>query len=285
MGKTLQSGKNKRKKWLAVLLAVILFISLVLGVLQLGVWYTETSWEHWYPSYPMVEIKPLLEKSERSEADYRTIYEQTGLTKKGVDDLLAEGKVNKILQIQQGFFVRPNIIVDHFSAFTYIEETDFYMPMIALKTGDILVSATTRVSWFRYGHAALVVDGDSELILEAICPGTESRYGGANSFSYFANFLVLRPKLETQVKESAAKFARHNLVGLPYDLTAGIFSKKAGEQIKSTQCAHLVWYAYNKLGIDLDSNGGAVVKPQDMALSPHVEVVQSYGFDLDTLWA
>ncbi len=285
MGEVLQKRKHKRKKWLAVLLAITLFVSCVLGVLQLGVWYTEKSWEHWYPDYAQVELRPLLEKSEKADADYRVIYEQTGLTKKGVDDLLAEGKIDKILQIQQGFFMRPNIIADHFSAFTYIEETDFYMPMIALKTGDILVSASTRVSWFRYGHAALVVDGDSELILEAICPGTKSRYGGANSFSYFVNFLVLRPKIDEQTKAIVAKYARQNLVGLPYGLTTGILSKKEAETLKRTQCAHLVWYAYKKLGIDLDSNGGLVVKPQDMALSPYVEVVQSYGFNLDTLWA
>ena len=285
MEKILQNKRNKRKKWLAVLLAVFLFISLVLGVLQLGVWHTEKNWEHWYPDYSMVEIRSLLEKNERSEEEYRIIYEQTGLTKKGVDDLLSEGKINKILQIQQGFFVRPKLVVDHFSVFTYIEKTSFLMPMLALKTGDILVSATTRVSWFRYGHAALVVDGENDLILEAICPGTVSRYGGADSFSYFANFLVLRPKLETQVKDNVAKFAKENLVGLPYSLTVGILSKKEQEKLTTTQCAHLVWYAYKQFGIDLDVNGGMVVKPQDIALSPYVEVVQSYGFNLDTLWA
>ena len=286
MSETLQKRSNKRKKRLiAVLLAVTLFLCLVFGVLELGVWYTKTQWEHWYPSYAKENIEPLLEKSELTGEDYRTIYEQTGLTKRGVDDLLAEGKGDRILQIQEGFFVRPIMTADHFSAFTYIEETDFYMPMTALKTGDILVSASTRVSWFRYGHAALVVDGESELILEAICPGTKSRYGGANSFSYFVNFLVLRPKFDEQTKAEIARYARQNMVGLPYGLTTGIFSKKEQETLTRTQCAHLVWYAYKKFGIDLDSNGGLIVKPQDMALSPHVEVVQSYGFNLDTLWA
>ena len=39
-----------------------------------------------------------------------------------------------------------------------------------------------------------------------------------------------------------------------------------------------------KFGFDLDSNGGWLVKPQDMALSKHVEVVQTFGFNPDTLW-
>ena len=30
--------------------------------------------------------------------------------------------------------------------------------------------------------------------------------------------------------------------------------------------------------------GGAIVKPQDIALSNQVEVVQAYGVDLDKLW-
>ena len=285
MEQDLQKPKKKRRKWLAVLLAVAIFAATVLGVLQAGVWYTESSWEHWYPDYAKIDLTPLLEKSARTDEDYRLIYEQTGLTKRGVDDLLAEEKSAKILEIQQGFFERPNRKAKHFSAFTYIEETDFYMPMIALKEGDILVSASTRVSWFRYGHAALVVDGVSETILEAICPGTVSRYSSARTFANLVNFLVLRPKLDTEIREGVALYAKENLLDIPYGLTTGIFSKKAGETIKRTQCAHLVWYAYHRFGIDLDSNGGAVVKPQDMALSPYVEVVQAYGFNLDTLWA
>ena len=45
-----------------------------------------------------------------------------------------------------------------------------------------------------------------------------------------------------------------------------------------------VWYAYKKFGIDLDSTGGAVVKPRDIANSNQGEVVQAFGFDLDKLW-
>ena len=82
------------------------------------------------------------------------------------------------------------------------------------------------------------------------------------------------------------EFAYNNLLGIPYRLATGILSKKYNpDKLKGTQCAHLVWYAYKKFGVDLDSNGGAIVKPQDMALSDKVEVVQAFGFYLDKLWS
>ena len=39
-----------------------------------------------------------------------------------------------------------------------------------------------------------------------------------------------------------------------------------------------------RFGIDLDSDGGCIVKPQDMANSPYMQVVQIYGFDPEKLW-
>ena len=75
------------------------------------------------------------------------------------------------------------------------------------------------------------------------------------------------------------------MLGIPYRLTTGILSKKYKKTLTQSQCAHFVWYAYKKFGIDLDSNGGGLVKPQDIALSDKVDVVQVYGFDLDKLWS
>ena len=67
-------------------------------------------------------------------------------------------------------------------------------------------------------------------------------------------------------------------------LYATFSGKKFQQPLKGTQCAHLVWYAYKNFGIDLDCNGGCVVKPQDMANSPYMQVVQIYGFDPEKLW-
>ena len=159
-------------------------------------------------------------------------------------------------------------------------------PMAQLEPGDILVTSTTRVSWLRYGHAALVVDGEAArpMVVESISPGSKSTFNYASDFSKLANFMVLRPTVDEATKAEIVEFAKTELVGIPYRFTLGIFYKKFPEKIRVSQCAHLVWYAYMKYGYDLDSTGGGVVKPQDMVLSEHVEVVQSYGFDLDDLW-
>lgn len=49
-------------------------------------------------------------------------------------------------------------------------------------------------------------------------------------------------------------------------------------------CSHVLWYAFKQFGINLDSNGGLLVMPRDIARSPHLELVQNFGFDPEKLW-
>ncbi len=282
---TTSKAKTKRK-WAAVFLAIFFFILSVFGVLQLGCVYTEKTWEYWYPNYEKRDITSLLDKSELTNEEYDFLYRQTGLTSLAIDSmrLSAEGK-NRILNIQNVFFTRYKITDNMFNLFTYTEEIDGFTTLCDLKEGDILVTATTRVSWWRYGHAAIVVDGETGLIAEAISPGTKSRTDSASTFSYLANFLVLRPKIDDELKSQITDYVKTEMLDVPYRLTTGILSKKYKEKLTYSQCAHFVWYAYKKWGIDLDSNGGRLVKPQDIALSDKVDIVQVYGFDLDKLWS
>ncbi len=284
----MKERKKKRKigkKLLVAFLVLVIFAASALGIMELGVWYTATHWDYFTPTYAKVDIQPLLYKSERTDEDYETIYRQTGLTRIGVDGLLEKGKHSKILDLQTAFFKKYELSVEHFAAFTYIESINGRIPLAELQDGDILVTATTRVSWFRYGHAAIVIDAKNMLIAEAVAVGEDSWIASAYSFEDLADFIVLRPKVDENIRKQAAKFAKENLIGLPYRLTTGILSAKYQKEIKGSQCAHLVWYAYKTFGIDLDSTGGAVVKPQDIANSEHVEVVQAFGFDLDELWS
>lgn len=281
--KEVKTEKKRGKRALVIVLSILLFVGAVLGFLQIGCIYADKSWTHFYPDYEMVDINPILSKTKWSDEDYETLYRQTGLTKLGVDGL--RRRPDRILTIQKYFFKKQEIRVDHFNPFTYAEEIDDVIPMAQLEDGDILVTSTTRVSWLRYGHAALVVDGKSGVVVESISPGTSSTFNSASDFSKLANFMILRPKVDAETKEKMVEYAQTELVDIPYRFTVGIFYKKFPEDLKVSQCAHLVWYAYKKFGYDLDSTGGGVVKPQDMALSEHVEVVQAYGFDLDTLWS
>ena len=278
--------ENRRKRWIFILCAMLIFFVSVFGVLQLGCLYTEKTWVHWRPDYERENIFAILDKTELTEADYDVLYRQTGLKKLAVDDMrFSPNGKQRILDIQTAFFADYRVESDLFNIFTYTEEIDGFTTLCSLKTGDIIVTSTTRVSWWRYGHAAIVVDGERGLIAESIAPGTKSRLDSASTFTNLANFLVLRPKAEQAVKTEIAQYVTENMLGVPYRLTTGILSKKYEKTLTYSQCAHFVWYAYKKFGIDLDSNGGGLVKPQDIALSDKVDVVQVYGFDLDKLWS
>ncbi len=286
MSKEKEYKISKHRRWLAVLCGVLIFVVGVLGVLQLGCLYTEKTFKYWYPNYEKKKIDALLEKESLTEEEYDLLYRQTGLTKLGIDDMrkTEEGR-GKILRIQKAFFTDFKVIRTLFNPFTYMDEIDGLTTICDVKDGDILVTATTRVSWWQYGHAAIVIDGENNRLAESIGPGSVSEISHVNVFNFIANFMVLRPKVDENIKKQVANFVKTEMIGLPYSYTAGIFSKKYEENIKSSQCAHFVWYAYKKFGIDLDSNGGRLVKPQDIALSNQVELVQAFGYDLDKLWS
>ncbi len=276
----------KKRRRLAILCCVVFFLVAVLGVLQIGSWSTEKAWDYWYPTYAKEDIQPLLEQGSLSEEEYDFLYRQTGLTKLAIDDMrFTEAGRARILTIQRVFFA--NYPIEHrlFAPFTYMDEIDGWNEICDLQDGDIILSASTRVSWWRYGHACIVVDGANRVIAECLSPGTKSEMAGVIVCDKFCNFLVVRPKAEREVKKQVVSYVHEEMIGLPYRLTTGIFSKKFPEELKSSQCAHFVWYAYKKFGLDLDANGGAVVKPQDIAFSKDVELVQAFGFNLDTLWS
>ena len=153
-----------------------------------------------------------------------------------------------------------------------------------LQDGDILVSSSMYVSWWRWGHAALVVDGANNQILEAIKPGYQSEVGNVNVFLYRANFILLRPKVDESVKKKVVDYAKDNLVGMNYSLYTGYLSPKYETKQTTSNCGHIVWRAYEEYGIDVDSNGGRMVFPKDIYASEYMQVVQVFGLDLDKLW-
>lgn len=278
-----EEKKTKKRGW-AIILSVVIFVVTVLSFLQIGCVYADKSWTNFCPDYEQVDLLPILDKETLTDADYEVLYRQTGLTKLGVDGLLESGETDRILNIQKFFFKKQEVHAVRFNPYTYFEEIDDSIPMANLEIGDIVVTANVRVSWLRYGHAALVVDPDEGIVLESISPGTTSTFNSVRDFSDDATFMILRPKVDMETKVKMVEYATANLLDLPYRFTLGIFYKKFPETLRVSQCAHLVWYAYKKFGYDLDSNGGGIVKPPDMVRSEHVEVVQAYGFDLDSLW-
>ncbi len=184
------------------------------------------------------------------------------------------------------------------------------MPMVDIQKGDILITKNSRFLGWRNGHAGLVVDAEKALVLEAIMLGNPSQLCRIDKWEKYPSFLVLRLREEFEMlrdadrnlgntmnitegdftddtldttkdttsktmAEDIADYASQHLVGVPYQLLAGVWEE---ETLSGTQCAHLVWYAYKQFGIDLDSDGGLFVTPYDIQNSPYLEVVQSYGY-------
>lgn len=267
------------------------FLMLVLIGVEASTLISDATWRQWTPDYDFADLTATLEKSqsELTEEDYALLYAQTGLTKIGADRLWnTDSGKNRIRTIQKCYMEKVSVYRERFAPWTCWEklEAGKNAAIGAVREGDVIVTSATHVLGFRYGHAALVVSDDG-LIVEANTPGTTSHLTAVNVFNDYATFMVLRPnpeKISDETRKEVAEYAKKQLLGVPYTVFAGIFSKKNQQPLKGTQCAHVVWYAYKQFGIDLDSNGGCVVKPRDMANSEYMQIVQIYGFDPEKVW-
>lgn len=236
------------------------------------------------PNYPRQDLSAVLAKEEWSDEDYDLIYRQTGLTRAYFEGLDARPDEEFILRCQNDLFFEGEYEHD---ADTFGTAHDYfpdeYFAMVELEPGDVLISASVHTMGWKNGHAALVVGGSS--VLQAFGVGTVSDIVSPSWFRRAANFMVLRPKLEKSETDRVVSWALENMNGVEYSLFTGIFSPKdQTDDPRDTQCAHLVWQAYYACGYDIDSTGGPVVSPKNIANSDLFEVIQVNGFDLDTLW-
>ena len=275
---------KKAIRILSSVLAVVLLLStVILLVLRIGVLVADRH-EYFRPNYEKADLWEILDKAELTDEDYELIYRQTGLTRVAVCNLMEKGDKVAIIDMQEQYFSDIGYQCYNWSAFSYIECLDSHLKLADLQNGDILISSSTHISSWRSGHAAIVVDAKNGLLINAVQAGSLSELESISDFTNRASAMVLRPKLDEETRNKVAEYVKNNLVGIPYSVTVGILSPKYEEKIKTTQCSHLVWYAYMKFGIDIDSNGGGLVTPEDIANSEYLDVVQIYGFDPDSLW-
>lgn len=160
----------------------------------------------------------------------------------------------------------------------YLEGKDgkrFYRPGFTdIQDGDILVTDSTYCLCFRHGHAALVLDADKGITLEAFGIGTASEYSNIGEWRRYPHVLVLRLNAPESVRQAVAAYADRKLVGIPYRLSSGaVDDKNMGEEYWGTQCAHLVWAAFEACGYDIDGDGGWLVTPADFTASKLLLVV------------
>lgn len=297
-------AKSRKKvlRFLYCMLAIfVFFLGCVLFLLICS--YTVDLNPRICPSYEKEDLAGVAGKETFTEEDYAFLLRQTGLGRAAVDALAeSEGKnlAERLAEFQDALFFRTEIAHRRIADFTYQDfcldpETKeiFYAPLAPLEPGDVLVSSCTHTVGYRHGHAALVL-GDGVRLLEAPSSDLPSKLSkNANWFRSSANFMALRLKREEGESDEAyaarrrqiADDAMECLVGIPYSLTVGIFSKKdQGRAPSSTHCSHLIWQAFKNAGYDIDCDGGSVCTPWDIANSPRFETVQIYGFDVEKGW-
>lgn len=295
----------------------VIFLTILTLFLFLYNWVAEAVPQaHISPQAERQDIHPILEQSQITEEQLTILSEQIGLHPDVISKLLMQGRKQELLQLQQHYFTPVHIETLNTTPLTISEHLvdeqgrrTAGMPLVDLQDGDILITKNSRFLGWRNGHAALVVDAEKGLILEAIMLGTVTKLSPVEKWSTYPSFQVLRLKDEHALKDESAKkpdngaeslpkkiatYAEENLTEIPYHLHAGIFERSfssglktvqaAGQEelaettLKGTHCAHLVWYAYKQFGIDLDSDGGLIVTPNDIRNSDYLEVIQSFGY-------
>lgn len=143
-----------------------------------------------------------------------------------------------------------------------------------IQDGDILVTDSTYCFCFRHGHAALVVDAQRGITLEAFGIGTESEYASLKEWRRYPHVLVLRLNAPENVRQAVVSYAKQKLVSIPYMLSPGaVDDKNMDEEYWGTQCAHLVWAAFAACGYDIDGDGGWLVTPADFTASELLRAV------------
>ncbi len=143
-----------------------------------------------------------------------------------------------------------------------------------IQNGDILVTDSTYCFCFRHGHAALVVDAERGITLEAFGIGTKSEYSRLGEWRRYPHVLVLRLRAPEAMRQKIATYAKEHLVGVPYMLSPGaVDDKDMDEEYWGTQCAHLVWAAFEANGYDIDGDGGWLVTPADFTVSGLLQIV------------
>lgn len=306
------ANKTKLSRRIIALITAAIFVA-VLGLTFLGFyiyfWTLHGKLQVWRPDYDMLsttELWTIYQKESLSDEDYRILFEQTGLTKVGIDRAKAQKRGwLKVLATQQSYFKERGVAPALYAPLICTDFVDGDPAEVTfLERGDIIISSATHFSGFKIGHSAIVTDGYFGLIYQSNQVGIANGYATVSEmFSSRINFMVLRIKpeffSENGVDDDSyrnnlnrvTKYIETQFTDVPYSVFTGVFTKKDG--MRSTSCSHLLWYGFKhfddprpgeesntgKYNLDLDSNGRLLAMPKDIAQSPYVELVQTYGFD------
>lgn len=282
--------KNKRINKLCRAIMIILGVLIVFFSMDFVLSEMTDKWAYEDATGDDEKWNQITEKIENdielTDNDYREIFVQSGLGKPAVDKFLTDGRSDKIeeyrdhyLQDKDYYCYRKGVFACH-EHITDIEGENIYNPEFAdLQNGDIIVTLSIHSLGWRHGHAMIITDVENGKGVQAVMMGEKSNSSSTWSWTKYPLVAVLRPKNTSEdVRNQAGQYAEEKLKGLYYSLLGGVFSgRNIDDELKTTQCAHLVWYAYMTCGIDIAPESGKIITPKDFLKSENLEIVQVYG--------
>ena len=238
------------------------------------------------PNIAKENLDSIINKDVLSDTDYETLYNQTGLTKPIIDELKIEPDFkDKIHMFQENYlkeFPMKRIFLPPVTITEELDRNEGGFELAPYKNGYILLTKSTHTANWRHGHCGIVVDEVRGLTLEALNPGSSSIEQPISKWKYFPTMKMYRLKDASQsLNNEIAEYALSNLKGLPYNILS---DKDQGDFPHDTHCSLLIWQAFKPFGFDLDSTGELFVSPKNLAMSPHLELLQTYGFDPKEAW-
>lgn len=136
-----------------------------------------------------------------------------------------------------------------------------------LEIGDIIVGGYPDCAYGRFSHAAIYI-GDGRVVEGYLDSGITVNPVG--HFRDYSEAALLRVNAPEKIKLAAADYARQNEKEMFFPLAF-----KPGERIWN--CTKIIWSAYMKQGIDLDSIGDIWIAPDSFYHSPWVSILDERG--------
>lgn len=264
------------KKKSVCIFVVLLIILIVRHIIYLSSGYR-------LPDYPKTDISHLLTNEHISDADYELIFKNTGVSPAAAKDLVSNNDTETLLQLNELYFQKQTIHRNYICYPVTAEERNSgqVTPLVDLKKGDILITFNTATLDWRHGHIGMVLDNGLTM-LEHMAIGDTSCITYVDNWGNYPSFAVLRYP-DADVASEAAQYAEDNLVDVKYSIFAGINGKDKSKDdfVDESHCSHIVWQAYKSAGADIDSNGGFIVTPDDIARCDDLYVVQIFGMDCE----
>ncbi len=261
---------------------------LLFVIMALGIWkeYTE-QFAYRPPFYEKNNLEEIIEKEILTYADCEVISEQTGLHEDIIMELVNRGDEKTIYRIQDIFFSTPCVNCMHNTPISWEERiadkdmAGYRGKFVGLEDGDILVTPNSHTYGFRNGHAAIVIDAEEGLTLEAVVLGEPVCVQTIKKWETIPSVMVLRLRnASAEERKDIAEYAVEQMNQVCYGFTQDLFDVVWNEEIKNTHCSHMVWKCFKDFGYDIDSDGGIFVTPNDIVQSDLLEVRQVYGMDI-----